>query len=214
MADRTQILIIDDHPIIGIAMDLLLAENFPNADLDRADGGKDGLKMLKAKKYDLIILDVNLPDYNILSLIPNIFNIDEEARILIFTMTPENILARRLFSMKVSGFLSKSVSDDEILAAIRIILKGGKYISQDFSSVVIGDFMEGKMETNPFDTLSEREYQILIEILEGESTKGISEKLHLHGSSVSTYRQRIFQKIGVSNQVELIKKAQIFGIID
>lgn len=214
MSEKTRFLVIDDHPIIAEAINLFLQNNMQNMELDRAEGGKEGIALLKKNKYDLIILDVNLPDYNVLSLIPNIFKFDREAKILMFTMSPENIMARRLFSMNVSGFLSKSVPNEEILRAIKVILNGGKYISNDFSNSVITDFLSGNKNANPFEELSDREYQIMMELLEGRTVREISEKLHLHGSSVSTYRQRIFEKVGVANNLELYKKAQLFGMAE
>lgn len=214
MAEKIKILIVDDHPVIGIAIDLLLKTQMRNTETELVEGGKPALRVLKEKSFDLIVLDVNLPDYNVISLIPNIFNIDPEAKILIFTMTPENILARRLFSMDVCGFLSKKVSDDEILKAVKTILAGEKYISKDFSDIVVKDFLSGKKSVNPFDDLSDREFQILTEILKGSTTKDISDRLSLHSSSISTYRIRIYEKINVENHMELYKKAQLFGIVD
>lgn len=214
MAEKIKILIVDDHPVIGIAIDLLLKTQMRNTETELVEGGKPALRVLKEKSFDLIVLDVNLPDYNVISLIPNIFNIDPEAKILIFTMTPENILARRLFSMDVCGFLSKKVSDDEILKAVKTILAGEKYISKDFSDIVVKDFLSGKKSVNPFDDLSDREFQILTEILKGSTTKDISDRLNLHSSSISTYRIRIYEKINVENHMELYKKAQLFGIVD
>lgn len=214
MPENTKFLIVDDHPVIGIAMDLFLKNNFQNIEIERVEGGKDAISILKKQTFDLIILDVNLPDYNILSLIPNIFRIDAKAKILIFTMSPENILAKRLFSMNVAGFLSKGVSDDEILKAIRVILNGGKYISQQFSEMVLGDFLSGQKGSNPFEELSDREYEVMLEILKGKTTRDIGDKLNLHGSSVSTYRHRVFSKVGVSNNLELFQKAQLFGVVE
>lgn len=214
MAEKIEILIVDDHPVIGMAMNLLLTTEMRNANVERADGGKPALKMLKEKAYDLIILDVNLPDYNILTLIPNIFNAQPDSKILIFTMSPENILARRLFSMDIQGFLTKNSPDEEIMKAIRTVLEGGKYVSEEFSSQVVSDFLSGKKNVNPFDELSEREYQILLELLKGESTRNIADKLHLHGSSVSTYRLRIYDKVDVDNHIDLYKKARLFGLVD
>ena len=211
MSEKRKFLVVDDHPIIGVAMELLLNNNFREVEVTHAEGGKQALTSLKDGKFDLILLDVNLPDYNILSLIPNIFITDPEAKILIFTMTPENILARRLFSMKVAGFLGKKAPDDEIIRAIKAILNGGKYISKDFSESVVTDFLAGGHSESPFESLSNREYQVMIEILKGSSAKEISSKLHLHNSSVSTYRQRIYEKVGVDNNIELFKKAQLFG---
>lgn len=216
MKQKTSILIIDDHPIIGMAMELLIRSNLKDRDLtlDIVEGGKDGLKKIKERTYDLILLDVNLPDYNIFSLIPNIFHINKDLRILVFTSIPEDLLARRLFSLNVSGFISKKVDDKEILSAINTVLNGGKYISKAFSSEVLKGFMNGAESMNPIESLSEREYQVFMEILKGDSTKEIADKLHISHSSISTYRQRIFEKLQVDNLVELIKKAQQYGITD
>ncbi len=214
MSKKIKFLVVDDHPIIGVAMVLFLNNNFRNIEITTVGGGKDALKALSNQKFDLIILDANLPDSNILSLIPNIFSHDAGTKILIFTMFPENVLARRLFSMNISGFLSKNAHDDEILKAIKTILNGGKYISRDFSDILISDFLCSNQSVNPFEELSHREYQIMLEMLQGKTAKEISNKLHLHNSSVSTYRQRVYEKVRVDNNIDLFKKAQLFGILD
>lgn len=211
--DSLRFLVVDDHPVIGMAMELLIKKHFQKSTIDKVNGGKDALQILKKEKYDLIILDVNLPDYDILSLIPNIFRINESQSILIFTMSPENILAKRLFSMNVMGFLSKNVDDDEIVNAIRKVLSGERYISEGFSKQLMEDFVLGRNTANPFENLSDREYQILTEILNGSTPKEISETLSLHHSSVNTYRTRIYSKLDITNQMELFEKAKAFGII-
>lgn len=214
MINNAEILIVDDHPVIAFAVKILLKANTPKATCTHALGGKEALKILKQRSFDLIILDVNLPDYNVLDLIPNIFMAHPNMKILMFTMTPENVLARRLFSMNVMGFLSKGVDDEEIFKAITTVLNGKRYISANFSDVVVQDFLLGNTNVNPFNDLSAREYQILMELLEGKSTKDVAEKLNLHGSSISTYRLRIYQKVKVENYIELYKKAKMFNVVD
>jgi DNA-binding NarL/FixJ family response regulator len=213
MSDAPSFLIVDDHPVIGFAMNLLISKHFPKATIDKVNGGKECLQIIKKEKYDLIILDVNLPDYDVLDLIPNIFRNNEDQKILMFTMTPENILAKRLFSLNVMGFLSKNVGDEEIISAIRKVLSGTRYLSEGFSRQMIDDYISGKNSINPFETLSDREYQILTQILSGYNTKTIGENMSLHHSSVNTYRTRIYAKLNIENQMQLFEKAKAFGVI-
>lgn len=208
------VLIVDDHPLISFAVEVLIERNFRSAETDTAKTGEEGFKMIKRFDYDLIILDVNLPDTNALALVPRILQAKPESKILIFTTAPENILAKRLFSLKVMGFLTKDGGDTEMLTAIKTILQGKRYISPDFSQKVVSDFLNGhEIESNPFETLSSREHEILLEILKGKTSKEISEHLHLHYSSVNTYRSRIYGKINVKSQMELFEKAKVFNII-
>lgn len=214
MSDKTSVLIIDDHPMIGMAIDMLLKDNMRNIEVDLAEGGKEGIAKLKERNYDLILQDVNLPDYNILSLIPNIQRIQPDVKILVFTMAPERILAKKLFSLNVQGFLSKSAPREETLAAVKKVLAGERYVSKEFSEQLLSDFLTGGSSTkNPFEDLSDREYQILLELLKGTSQKEVADKLHLHHSSIATYRSRIYKKINVSNQIELYEKARLFEVI-
>ena len=212
MTTKTEVLVVDDHPLIGTAMEILLSYNIKNVVVEKVEGGKSALKSLKQKSYNLVILDVDLPDFNILNLIPSMFAIHSDLKILVYTMSPENILARRLFSLNIMGFLSKSMEDEEILRAVKTVLKGKKYISADFSEQVIGGFLSGS-SMNPFEELSDREYQIMTEMLKGSTFKNISDVLHLHSSSVATYRRRIYDKLQVENHIELYRKARAFGIV-
>ena len=213
MSEKTTVLIVDDHPMIGMAIEMLLRDNMRNIEVDLAEGGKEAIEKLKEKSYDLILQDVNLPDYNILSLIPNIRRIQPKTKILIFTMAPERILAKKLFSLEVQGFLNKSAPREETLTAVQKVLAGGRYVSKDFSEQLLNDFLKGDENQNPFEKLSDREYQILLELLQGTSQKEIADKLHLHHSSIATYRARIYQKTNVSNQIELYEKARLFEVI-
>jgi DNA-binding NarL/FixJ family response regulator len=214
MTENTRVLIVDDHPMIGMAMEMLLKDNLRKIDVDLAEGGKEALVKLNENRYDLVLQDVNLPDYNILSLIPNIQRIQPNVKILVFTMAPEKILAKKLFSLEVDGFLNKSAPKEETILAIKKVLAGERYVSRDFSDQILSDFLQGKSkDPNPFEALSDREYQILMELLKGTPQKEIANKLHLHHSSIATYRVRIYKKTNVNNQIELYEKARLFEII-
>lgn len=207
-------LIVDDHPLISFAVQILIERNYPKAETDIASTGAEGIKLVKQNEYDLIILDVNLPDANALVLVPKILLLKPKSKILIFTTTPENILAKRLFSLKVMGFLTKDGGDAEMVHAMKIILQGKRYISPDFSNQVVADFLNGEgLETNPFESLSTREYEIMLEFLGGKTPKEISETLNLHYSSVNTYRSRIYTKLDVANMMELSDKARAYGVV-
>lgn len=213
MSENTSVLIVDDHPMIGMAMEMLLKDNIRNIEVELAASGKEGIEKLKERAYDLVLQDVNLPDYNILSLIPNIKRIQPKTKILVFTMAPERILAKKLFSLEVHGFLNKSAPREETIIAVKKVLAGERYVSKDFSEQLLNDFLKGDEGQNPFEKLSDREYQILLELLQGTTQKVIADKLHLHHSSIATYRARIYQKTNVSNQIELYEKARLFEVI-
>lgn len=211
--ERIEMLIVDDHPVIGLAISMLVQKQLRYVSVDSVENGKTAIAKLKDKKYDIILLDVHLPDYNVIDLIPNLQRLNPETKILVFTMAPENILAQKLFSMDIMGFLAKSSSNDETIEAIKTVLRGERYVSKEFTQRMVDNFVAGNKSMNPFESLSERELQVLMELLKGSPQKEIGERLSLHLSSVATYRTRIFKKLDVSNRLELYEKARLFGLV-
>lgn len=203
----SQILIVDDHSIVRTGIKVLLEAQL-NMSADEADDGRAALKLIKERKYDLILLDINMPGMDCSQLINAVLSFDPDSSILIFSMNEEELFARHYLKLGVKGFLSKRSSPDEIIYAIRQVLSGKRYISRELAEM-LGDQMNGHKNENPFRTLSQRELTVVSYLLKGNKISEIGDLMNLHASTISTYRNRIFEKLNIKSLIDLTELARI-----
>jgi two-component system invasion response regulator UvrY len=203
----SQILIVDDHSIVRTGIKVLLEAQL-NMSADEADDGRAALKLIKDRKYDLILLDINMPGMDCSQLINAVLSFDPDSNILIFSMNEEELFARHYLKLGVKGFLSKRSSPDEIIYAIRQVLSGKRYISRELAEM-LGDQMNGHKNENPFLTLSQRELTVVSYLLKGNKISEIGDLMNLHASTISTYRNRIFEKLNIKSLIDLTELARI-----
>jgi two-component system invasion response regulator UvrY len=201
-----QILIVDDHSIVCTGLEVLISQ-YLEAETDTASDGKTALKKIKEKHYDLLILDINMPDTDCGKLISTIQSLKPELGILIFSMNEEALFAAHYLKLGAKGFLSKNSVDEDIIYAIKQILKGKKFVSAELVESI--EKNRNITNTNPFHTLSERELTVTHQLLKGKNVLEISEIMNLHTSTVGTYRARIFEKLRVKNLVDLAELARM-----
>lgn len=202
-----KILIVDDHSIVRTGIKMLL-EGQLDMSADEAEDGRVALNRIKEKKYDLILLDINMPGIDCSQLINAILSFNPDLCILIFSMNEEELFARHYLKLGVKGFLSKRSSPDEIIYAIKQVLNGKRYISRELAEM-LGDQMDGIKNENPFGMLSQRELTVVGYLLKGNKISEIGELMHLHASTVSTYRNRIFEKLNIKSLIDLTELARI-----
>lgn len=204
-----QILIVDDHSIVRTGIKLLL-ENQLDIVSDEASDGITTLELLKENLYDVILLDINMPDTDCGALLATIFRMAPETKVLIFSMNEEELFARHYMKLGAKGFLSKRSSESEIILAIKQVLSGRRYISREFAEI-LGDEISGVKTVNPFNTLSERELTVVGYLIKGVKISTISDIMSLHPSTISTYRIRIFEKLNIKNLIDLTELARIYN---
>jgi DNA-binding NarL/FixJ family response regulator len=203
-------LLIDDHAVIRRSVQQLLLSIDPNHIVHEAVNPAAALPLLKQQSYDLLIMDVNIPGADMLVFMQDLRSKYPKVKVLVFSMSPEALYAKRFLQAGAMGFLPKSSNLDEIRLAIDKVLKGQKYISQDFAAELAGGTMQGK-GANPFADLTSREFEIAKLLLEGKNSKAIAVALSLKPSTVSTHKGRIFEKLQVRNMIELQQLANSFN---
>ena len=204
-----KILIIDDHSIIRVGIAFLIRQEMPSAVIDEAKTGDAAVALLKKNNYELVILDVNIPGTDTIDFISYLLTATPHLNILIFTMNPEEWYGRRFLKMGVKGFLNKESPEDEIKKAIWTVLKGDRYISPALAQIISMDALEKKQE-NPFDELSNREFDVAMRLTRGDSVSAIAESLNLHSSTVGTHKAHIFEKLRVQNIIQLADLARLY----
>jgi len=198
------IIIADDHEIVRSGLRLLIESQEDLKVKDEASSFSELLEHLQKNSYDLLILDLNLGDKNGLHSIQEISNQFEMLPVLVLSMFPEDAYAIGAIKAGASGYLNKKVISDELIDAARIVISGKKYVSEYLSENLAYGTSLDKETTNPLDTLSKREYEVLSQIASGATYKDIAEKLALSPKTISTYRTRILEKLSLSNTTQLI----------
>jgi two-component system invasion response regulator UvrY len=211
---KYSILIADDHSIVRYGLKLIVknVDNDIDIDVDEAVDGKTIIAKLKTGVFNLLILDINMPHTESFSLSGYLLKEFPALKVLIFTVNPELIFAMRLLRLGVHGYLLKASDEPEIVAAIRTVMAGDKYISSSLSNAIATELISSQSQ-NPFDKLSDREFELTLQILKGYSVAEIAETLHLNTSTVGTLRSRVMKKLGITNAIELIHMAKKHNII-
>ncbi len=195
-------LLVDDHIVVRSGIHGLLTELFTPCIVHEAGDSESATEKLKQNNYDLIMMDIQMPNSDTLGLMEYIKVRYPDAKVLIFSMSAENIYAKRFFNAGAKGFLSKDSSLEEIKKAVNLVLNNRKYISETFAESLADASFSGTPD-NPFEKLSPREFEIVSLLLKGQTVSDISKTLHLQISTVGTHKSRVFEKLGVTNILEL-----------
>lgn len=206
-------LVADDHSIIRNGLCLLINDTFSKAKVTQTESFDDILRVVKDVKLDLLILDINFPEGNSLSLIPTLKKLQPSMKILIFTSYDEDVYALRFYSAGVDGYLSKLSTPDQIENALVTILKEGRYASDSIKNKILDNYLFNK-SANPLDTLSDREMEIATLMVKGLGNLEISNVLNLKSTTVSTYKSRIFEKLEIDNLSALINVFNLHNILN
>lgn len=207
-------LIADDHSLVRLGMEMLVKEiHGSNSDVEFASSGKEVLKMLESRKYEMLITDINMPDTDGMEMLANVLSISPDLRVLIVSVNAEKTFAPWYLRGGAYGYIGKDKSDKEIKEAIRMVAIGKKYISDNQAHAFANILLNGK-SGNPFDSLSAREFEVSSLLLKGDGALEIANKLGISPSTASTHRCRVFEKLGVNNLMELNRLARQFDFVD
>ncbi len=206
-----QILLVDDHMVIRKGLRSLLYEYDNLMEFHEAANGDEALAILKKNHVDLVIMDLQMGQSDSINLIELISIKHAQAYILVFSMLPEKIYARRVLKAGASGFLPKESKNEEIKKAFDNALNRRKYLSQQFIDLIARD--PGAWSDNPFQELSHREFEIVNMLLTGNTITSISQYLNIRPSTVGTYKARIFQKLRVNSVFELKEMAVVHELM-
>jgi two-component system, NarL family, invasion response regulator UvrY len=204
-------LLVDDHVVVRSGIKILLSEIYNPAEIHEAMNGDTAVAKLKENKFDLVLLDIQMPNTDTLGLMEYIHITYPDVKVLMFSMSAENIYAKRFMKAGAFGFISKESPLDEITKAINTILNGKKYISETFAEKLAEDSFSGK-SGNPFNELSPREFEIVSLLLEGKTVTDISHTLNIQTSTVGTHKARLFEKLGVNNILKLKELATTYNL--
>jgi DNA-binding NarL/FixJ family response regulator len=210
---KLQVLLADDHEIIRNSLSRMIAET---DDLEVAGEAEDGnavMQMVRARDWDLVVLDLSMPGRSGTELINLIKSERPRLPILVFTMHPEHQYAVRSIRAGATGYLSKDSSCEQIIPAMRKVAARGVAISEKVSELLVADVSHG-FEVQPHTSLSAREYQVFMRLVRGVASSKIAEELSLSVKTVSTYKTRILEKMGLETQADIVRYAYENSLLD
>lgn len=208
-----KLLLADDHPMFREGLRECLSRDKNIRVKDEAGSGKEVLEKVRKQDYDVIVLDISLPDINGLEILRQIKDNKPDARVLILSMYSEDQFACQAFKLGASGYLPKTHTSEDLIDAICTIAKGGKFITSKAAEKLI-------TQINTFDKspshnqLSFRENQVFLRIARGKTIKQISSELGLSISTINTLRYRIFKKMSLHSNIEIARYAIKNKLID
>lgn len=203
-----KILLVDDHALVRRGVAHVLREDLPDLTIVEKGTAQDAIEAAQSSQWDLIILDVNLPDRSGLDVLKDIKRSCPTLPIMILSLYPEAHYARRALKAGASGYLTKDTAPEEVTHAVKRILQGGHYVSAALAEQLAADLgtaAPGSME--PHEILSDRELEVLCLIGAGRTPTEVAEQLALSIKTVSTYRARILEKLNLRTTAELIRFA-------
>ena len=205
----TRILLVDDHPLLrqGIAQILEAEPDLSVA--GQAGDAEEALSVFDSVAPDLVVTDISLPGMNGLELLKNLLTLHPTLPVLVVSRHDEELYAERAVRAGARGYVSKLAAGDELVIAIRRVLRGGIHLSEDLKDRMLFGAASGVKNATqtPLEVLSDRELEVFEMTGRGIPTREISERLHLSVKTVESYRSRIKTKLGLANGTELIKHA-------
>lgn len=200
------VLIADDHAILRKGLIEILSESFPNLKYFEASNGIEALQICRKESLDLILLDISMPGRNGLDTLKQIRSDGNKTPVLILSVQPEDQYAIRVLKAGANGFLNKDSAPEELLNAVNQVLNGKKYISANIAEKLVHT-ISMPFDKPLYDSLSDRELQVLQLIASGKTVSEIAKEISLTVNTISTYRARILEKLQLSNNAEMTRYA-------
>ncbi len=207
-----KVLLVDDHELVRTGIRRLL-EEAPDIEVTgEAGSGQEALGRVRVCPPDVVLMDLNMPGMGGIETTRRLAKTHPEVRVIALTVEDEDPFPGKLHDAGAQGYLTKGCPAEEMLKAIRKVARGLPYVDAHVAKKHMESDWEGAAKV-PFERLSTREMEVAMMILGGRKTQAIAEALHVSPKTVSTYRQRIYEKLNIATDVELTRLAYRFGII-
>jgi len=206
------VLLVDDHELVRAGIRRILDDVKGIKVVAEVQCGEDAVKWCRSNSVDIVLMDMNMPGMGGLEATRKIVRYAPDVKIIMVTVHTEQPLPSKVMQAGAAGYLSKGAAPQEVIDAIRSVHAGQRYIAYDIAQQMALSQLEPQTET-PFNSLSERELQIMLMITKGKKATEISEQLNLSPKTVNSYRYRMFSKLNISGDVELTHLAIKHGMI-
>jgi len=212
LSTKTRVMLVDDHAVVRMGFRLLLQATEDIEVVAEADSGEAAYQKAPEVRPDVIVMDLAMPGMGGIEAVKRLVTRDRDLRILALSAHEDTSHPRRAFKAGALGYLSKRGAPEALIEAIRTIARGRRYVDPQIAQRMAVQDMEGG--GNPTEQLSEREFEVFVQLARGQSVNQIAENLNLASSTVGTHLYNIKQKLGVQNQAELSLLAMRHGLIE
>jgi two-component system, NarL family, invasion response regulator UvrY len=207
-----RVLLADDHPMVRAGLRQFLEEDHSITEIGEAASGSETLDRLRSTRWDLVILDINMPDRSGIDILRHIRAGFPDTKVLVVSAFPERQYALNVLKAGAGGYLAKDCAPEDLLKAARAVMQGRRYVSAELAEQLLAD-LEHHSDQPLHRRLSEREFQIFCKLAAGRAVSSIAEELFLSVKTVSTYRARILEKMSLSSNADLTTYALRNGLI-
>jgi DNA-binding NarL/FixJ family response regulator len=208
-----RVLIADDHALVRAGLKQFLVDDHSITAVGEAATGRETLEKLRSENWDLVILDIGMPDRSGIDILQQIRAVHDRTRVLVLSGFPERQYALNVLRAGASGFIEKTSPPEEMLRAVRAVLHGRRYVSATLADQLVGE-LDGDANKPPHSRLSEREFQVFCKLAAGRAVSEIAHELCLSVKTVSTYRSRILEKLNFHTNADLTSYALRNGLIN
>jgi len=206
------VMLVDDHGLVRKGIRRLLDDTRGIRVVAEAADGEQAISQVRQQRPDVVLMDVSMPGIGGLEATRKITRVSPAIKVIAVTVHNDDPFPARLLEAGAAGYITKGCAVAEIIEAIRSVHSGGQYLSPDVAQKLALSLVNNRSTTG-MEELTPREVQVMLMIVAGESNREISEKLCLSPKTTSTYRGRLFEKLGIENDVELTRFAIRHGLI-
>ncbi len=207
-----KVLLVDDHELVRTGIRRLIDDINGLEVVGEVETGEAAIDFTHNEHVDVVLMDLNMPGIGGMEATRRLIAKDKHLKIIVVTVHDSEPFPQQLFKAGAMGYLTKGCNIEEIVHAIKEVFYGRRYVSVDIAQKMAMSIQPD--DENPFDKLSQREMQVMMMSMQGMKGQKISEQLNLSPKTISTYRYRLFDKLRVSNDVELTRLAMQYGLID
>src|ERR1051325_1874261 len=213
MAKNVRILIVDDHFIVRQGLKQVLKEHFKHAEFGDASNGREALQMVWQAPWDVVLLDISMPGRGGLDALKDLKQARPELPVIILSMHSEDQFAIRVLKLGACAYIRKDSAGQELVTGVEAALRGGRYITPSLAEKLANHLQEDR-KGPVHEELSDREYQVMCMLAAGKTVKEVAGGLCLSVKTVSTYRKRVIEKMGLKNNSQIMRYAVRHGLVD
>ena len=206
-------LVVDDHEFTREGIIRILTDNFDVIKVARAGSYEQAMEQVRNDKWDIIILDISLPGKGGLEILRSIRSIESKVPVLVLSMVPVSQYARRILLAGASGYLTKSEPAEELIKAVRTVSRGMKYFSPEVQQE-LPDIIDETIRKPKHHNLSDREFEVLRGLAQGKSSKELAGEYKVSINTINTYRKRVLTKLRAKTNIDLVKYAYRYKIVE
>lgn len=207
-----EVILVDDHELVRVGFRMILEQQPDMAIVGEAAAAEQGLELIRAKSPHVALVDVHMPGMSGLELTERVTRAGLPTQIVILTVVDDAHFPRRLLDAGALGYLTKNCAADELVAAVRRVSEGHRYLAPDVAERMAFSTLDG--DESPFDLLSGRELEVAMMLVRGLGVGAIGEQLSISPKTISTYKQRLMEKLNVEHVVGLAHLMTVHGLID